>query len=522
MSISPSRTSELSASVPHSPTGSPTGGPAPATGPRAARTVLAAGVGLGILADLLLRNAPDGLGWTIWVLLLATAAMVIARRGGDRLGREPFLWLGVAVLCAVAFSWRDLEELRVANVFGSLVALAMFSMVATGRPTPSVLVTRLRDVLASGVYAFLEVVAGTPMLVAREAELSSLPALRAGAYWSAVRAVLLTVPVALVFGALLSRADPAFAALFSFPAIDLERIAPHVVTAGAFAWWSAGWMRGALLRKTRRSAIPDQVPIQLGLAEVTSVLGAVIVLFALFVGLQLRWLFGGAEAVLATTGLTLAEYARRGFFELVWVAALVLPLILGSRATVIDTQVERRHRLLSLILIALLIAIMVSAAMRMRLYIGYFGLTTDRFIASVMMSWLALVTVALLFSLARAWFRPLAAVIVLSGYAVLLLVNVLNPDARVARVNAARAASVRAVDYAYLAKLSGDAVPDVVQALRSSEPSPVTCQAARTLRTRWSPSGEASWNLGVQRARRAVESRLPAEEEQRLCRPSTP
>ena len=41
---------------------------------------------------------------------------------------------------------------------------------------------------------------------------------------------------------------------------------------------------------------------------------------------QLRYLFGGAALVHVTAGLTYAQYARRGFFELVTVAALLLAL----------------------------------------------------------------------------------------------------------------------------------------------------------------------------------------------------
>src|SRR5688572_31274949 len=43
---------------------------------------------------------------------------------------------------------------------------------------------------------------------------------------------------------------------------------------------------------------------------------------------QLRYLFGGADLVELTPGLSYAEYARRGFFELVAATALVVPILL--------------------------------------------------------------------------------------------------------------------------------------------------------------------------------------------------
>ena len=299
---------------------------------RTARTILVEAALLGVLADGALRNAGDGLGLTLWVIVLALAAVNVAWSRGLSVTREQMAWLGAAVACSAAFAWRDAESLRVVNVLGLLVALAMFSMSAARLPAASILSARLRDVLAAGVYAVRDIVTGAPMLVARDAELHALPAVRGGASWTALRAVLLTAPLVLVFTILLSRADPVFASVFELPAIDAEQVFSHVMLAGVFAWWSAGWIRGALLGVAKRAALPEQIPLRLGLAEITTSLGAVIALFTIFVALQLRWLFGGADVVLATTGLTLAEYARRGFFELVTVAALVLPLILGTRA----------------------------------------------------------------------------------------------------------------------------------------------------------------------------------------------
>ena len=368
----------------------------PATRPvRAARTALVSAGILGVVADLTLRTAGDGLGWTLWVFSLAGTALHVGRRRGIPVSTEPIAWLAVAVTCAAAFAWRDAEALRIANVLGTLVAVSMFGMAASGLPAASVLVARLRDVVATGIYAARDVVAGAILLVARDVDLPALPAFRGGRSWTAVRALLLTLPVALVFVVLLSRADPVFASLFNLQAIDVERLLEHGVVIGAFAWWSAGWMRGALLGTSRRPAPPERLPVRLGLAEVTSLFGAVIALFSVFIALQLRWLFGGADVVLATTGLTVAEYARRGFFELVAVAALVIPLVLATRAVIEDDRAVERHRRLSLVLIVLLAAIMVSAMSRMRLYVGYFGLTTDRLNATVLMGWFGLVSVAL-------------------------------------------------------------------------------------------------------------------------------
>ena len=68
----------------------------------------------------------------------------------------------------------------------------------------------------------------------------------------------------------------------------------------------------------------------LGTVEVGVILGLINLLFLSFVIFQLPYLFGGMELVQNTPDFKLAEYARRGFGELVAVAALVLPMLLSG------------------------------------------------------------------------------------------------------------------------------------------------------------------------------------------------
>src|SRR2546423_1508317 len=94
----------------------------------------------------------------------------------------------------------------------------------------------------------------------------------------------------------------------------------------------------------------------LGVVEVGVVLGLLDALFLGFVCVQVRYLFGSAAWVAATGGLTYAEYARRGFFELSWATALALPLLLALhwllRAD--DRLALRVFRALALVQLALL------------------------------------------------------------------------------------------------------------------------------------------------------------------------
>jgi hypothetical protein len=211
-----------------------------------------------------------------------------------------------------------------------------------------------------------------------------------------------------------------------------------------------------------------------------------------------------------------------------------------------DAESIRRHTLLAVPIVALVGTIMVSAAARLRLYVGYYGLTTDRLFAFVFMAWIGLVVVWLAMTVLRGRGRPFVAGAALSGLGVLAGLNVANPDAIVARVNVARSVTtlrtteVRpgvtrdepSIDLLYLSTLSGDAASLVVDAVlappRSAEGSPLRvvddrnrCYAVRSLLQGWGPASTraknydeaGSWrraNAGEHAALHAVSARLGA------------
>ncbi len=64
------------------------------------------------------------------------------------------------------------------------------------------------------------------------------------------------------------------------------------------------------------------------MVEVTIILGLLDVLFLGFVAVQGSYLFGGDRLIASQADLSYADYARRGFFQLVAVAGLSLPVLL--------------------------------------------------------------------------------------------------------------------------------------------------------------------------------------------------
>jgi hypothetical protein len=488
-----------------------------------ARRILLGALLLGVLADPLLRTEPWGLGLPAWMAVFAAVSLSLARRHDRALSAERIGWLAVALVFAAGLAWRDAGILLFFDLLAMLVALGLLAMSFGAMPVPGLALARVRDLVRAAFGTGLEVATGAVPLVLRDAELHAAPRpASAGRLGSIARALGITAPLLLVFTLLLTRADPIFGSFFRLPDVELDVVLSHIVIAGFFGWVTAGWLRRALLvRPGELDTAPLPLPFALNATDVTLALGALNVLFAAFVVVQIGWLFGGEALVLRTTGLGYAEYARRGFFELTGVAALLLPVLLAAQALIPapDARTIRRFRRLALSLVALLGVMLVSAAARMRLYIAYYGISADRLYATAFMIWLSIVFGWLVLTVLRARPRKFAAGMVLSGFAVLVTLNALNPDALVARANLARAEGGRAgaagADPVYLASLGGDAVPMLVSALiapagTSIEPAE-RCAAASRLLERWTGDRRermtrtwTQWNAGRARALRAV------------------
>jgi len=205
----------------------------------------------------------------------------------------------------------------------------------------------------------------------------------------------------------------------------------------------------------------------------------VVLLFAIFVGIQFRYFFGG-QTNIGVQGYTYSEYARRGFGELVAVAFFSLLLFLCLSAIVRRTSPVQRWAFSGLgIGMVLLVGVMlVSAFQRLLLYEAAYGFSRLRMYTHIFMIWLGvlLAVVLVLELLRREHFFPLAALLVAIGFAATLAL--INVDGSIVRQNVARARDGRSLDVPYLATLSTDAIPALVQAFQSPDLPSGTREAA--------------------------------------------
>jgi Domain of unknown function (DUF4153) len=517
---------------------------------------------LGLCGDLLLRAGPWGINAPLWILLLVVGVAVLAR-----LGRLPLLgearWLTLAaVVFAAGIAWRASPVMIAVNILAVLLMLGLAGHRArVGWPR----IGGLLDYVIAYVSSIFHAMGGVLILTFVDVRWQEVP--RTGStriVLAVLRGLLIAIPLLLLFGALFMAADAVFSGLVSNVfAINVQEVVAHIFWIGLWTWITAGFLRqvlfctigtegtagvgnwlteGSPATEAARAADAESAAVDatsesgavavaeasaptpplapstpprvdgraglLGSVELVVVLGLLDLLFLSFVLVQFRYLFGGAELVEVSPTLTYAEYARRGFFELVWVAALLLPIMLTIDwlAKLDRPRDVRLYRALAGALVVLLFVVIASALFRMSLYTQEFGLTELRLYTTAFMGWISLVAIWYLATVLRERRSRFMFGAFVAGMLVAVVLNVVNPDDLIVRTNAARADASSRFDGDYTSQLSADSVPRLIEALPRMPQQEQRTAANRLLR-RWRPPESVdwrTWNYGRWRAWEAV------------------
>lgn len=272
----------------------------------------------------------------------------------------------------------------------------------------------------------------------------------------------ITAVLVLVFGSLFAAADPAFARLVDgiLPEWHVFDVQVRVLVGLLVLLFVLGG--GYLLRHpprldalapARRPPVPNW--------EWAIPLAVLDVLFIGFVAVQAAVLFGGHAHVLETDGLTYAEYARQGFWQLLWVSALtLLVLSLVIRVAARETAADRRLvRVLVGVLCATSVVVVISAIHRMWLYQEAYGFSVQRIVVIAIELWLGAVFVLIALAGIRMSARWLPTTVLFAGAVTLLGLAALNPERMIADRNVDRYERTGQLDVEYLLRLSSDVQP---------------------------------------------------------------
>lgn len=433
--------------------------------------MVAAALGLGIAFDILFFGKLPGISFPIYIVLILACTLAVVRLHGQTAPRTALFMVPLLLFFSSMVYVRANEMLTFFNVVISLYLLGLF-VALTLRPW-------LR---AYGVVDYLRVMLDVPLLSIGKG-IDTVKTWIAGRSFIAkhkqlpqvIRGVLIAVPVLLVFLALFASADLVFreyvSRLFNFQ-INGELfwrivmlLVVAVVSLGAFV------LLGGRRQNDKQAESVWSKPSKFGLVETGILFGSLNVLFLSFILVQLAYLFGGAQNVVGGE-FTYAEYARKGFFELIAVAGFsLLLLFVTERVLLRQRQMhDLKFKLLSSLLIVQVLVIMVSAVKRLRLYESAYGFTSLRLLSYIFMAWLAVVFIVFLYKiLADRRENELAFALFVSVMALFAVINLMNIDGLVANKNIDRYERTGKLDVRYLEGLSDDGVVQFARLLDAED-----------------------------------------------------
>ncbi len=495
--------------------------------------ILQSAVLLGVTGDMLIRETPWGLNIFLWTALLIAAMTAITfRRKSKNLTPQTIALHAALLFFSAMYVWRDSFQLKVLNFAAILTILALLTLPALN------IKQKAAGIFQYGIAAFYAGLSATlaPFwLLFNDITWKEIPNEGWSKHLvSVIRGLAIAVPILFVFGALFMAADAVFEGIMQNTFnINPDEIAAHTFFICLITWLAAGYLRGVLVGGIENAAavydkhlsinsepqaqfksVTEQTSedtsreektetfaqsefeskdlnkkkwnwrefdnsvlpkfFTLGLIETSVVLGLINLLFLAFVIVQVPYLFGGMDLVQSTPDFKLAEYARRGFGELVAVSALVLPILLLSHWLLRkDKPVnEKIYRVLAGIQIGLLFVIMISATQRLLLLTGNvgYGLTTVRFYPMAFMIFLALVFVWFALTVLRGAGQQFAWGSLWLAFFVLASLHVMNPDDFIVRTNVKLMQEGRAYDADYNVNLSSDAIPAIMETFNETFP----------------------------------------------------
>lgn len=420
--------------------------------PPLALQMLAAGVVLGLWADHLLWDY--GLLPLVRTLLVVTGTPVIAWLMRERASPNlPLMWrwAGITLVCTLLALWRSNELLQLLLMLCTLGSIGLFLLQGSG--------FALRHIEAN--HALAAMLAVPRALLTRAPSLlrdASLNQRLSGAVTGAtLRGLLFALPLLFVFSQLFLSADAAFARWADSLAWWSPSLPFHLLSIGLCCWFACS----VLTLGTQPLAINQEaLRVKPGTTETAIMLGALALAFTLFAGFQLTSLFESAAANVQRSGLTIAEFARHGFFQMLWIAALALGLLTLLAPGCSHQPWFRRFGLVLAVCVGIVLA---SAAQRILYYLQTYGLSVDRLVASAFIVWLALCLPLFGATVLRGRSGGFVAWAACLGVALCWVLAAMNPAALVVRTNIALANSRNtALDMNYLTTLGDDAVPALI------------------------------------------------------------
>ena len=273
-----------------------------------------------------------------------------------------------------------------------------------------------------------------------------------------ILSILVVIPIVIIVLSLLITADMQFKSLFSFAFDSLDGVdIVTIITRICFILFEfifLGSFFNYLLYQYGKENYPNKSSFKIDQYTIKLLLIVLNIIYIVFDIIQIRSLFLHHVG----DGIIYSEYARTGFFQLMFVSVLNIGIILLTKKSKEDINIKH----LSSLLVFLTLIIIGSSFYRMYLYDTAYGYTVLRLLVYTTLMTETMLLVPTVFYIYNSKVKILKyyMIICLSVYT---LMNVYSIDKIIAKNNINRYDRSKKVDIDYLVDLSEDDIPELYE-----------------------------------------------------------
>ncbi|MDB5182577.1 MAG: conserved rane protein of unknown function [Candidatus Saccharibacteria bacterium] len=413
---------------------------------------------IGILTDMLIRQRIFGLNFFVWTVAW-TGIMLLAAIMKRHISRRFLLFSGFALLNSFLVYVRIEPVVQAWSVVITLVSLTLMTGALFAENFLNLGITNRA----------IEFISSIPGVIKSDAKLMYRLLNNRSESHKKTRinvGIIVAVILGLIFIGLFSGSDAVFRHQFSFIGTFFSSIGnwlSHYNLARVFSiiFWSGVAGAGLLTLAGKDSPAKELVmPAKKYFSrnDTVIILSTLTAVFGFFILIQIKYLFAGGTL---PDGLTYANYARRGYGELLLATMLASAVIYAAIAFTREKAHTLTARILSNVLVVLNGIVVLSAWKRLSLYESAYGWTMTRFIARLGLICILLGSILLLF-----WVNKKISARRLFGFSwyavagVLMIAALLNPVGIITQKNISeRPQRETKLDTEFIRGLSADSYP---------------------------------------------------------------
>jgi hypothetical protein len=425
------------------------------------------GIIIGVSFDILFYDRTLGISYLIFTVLILIIFLLSLRGSFKKSHSLMWLFLAPVVLLASTFFIYSNQVLKILNYLIAPVLVIMLVTLVMGLNKSNWPDIRFIWDIIKRIFVPLGFI-HKPFLALSRIDTPESNKGRVKVLPKVLLGILISIPVLAIIIWLLSSADIIFKDLFLN--IPISKIIKHFlvifivsVYATAFLW--------ALAKASREEEKPKYGKIKWILffdpVILLTILVLVNVIYAIFSVIQFTYLFGGSSFVMPSS-YTYAEYARRGFFELVAVSIINFGILIFGKTFVKkdNKKIYVAVKIFLTLLVIFTLVLLVSAFYRMLVYEQAYGFTYLRIFVQTFMIMLFFLSIANIIYIWKPDFPVIKSYFIIS-LTIYIIMNFANVDVIIAENNINRYFESGQIDMNYLKGLSYDAVP-VMQRLLTS------------------------------------------------------